>query len=295
MDFIKRKNISHAFSILYILLGAILFFTRGLNLDIDFTGGTIIEMTTPKFISEKEVKEIASKVDSAMHITYAGEDNTTLILKTSKNLSVDELNDLKHSFNEKHGVSSDNIGSRTFEATMGKEIKEKALFSVLVSIIGILIYTSIRFKVDYGVAAVAAIFHDILFMLATYSIFKIPVNSAFIAAILTVLGYSINDTIVIFDRIRENLKLHHDKDVYEVTNMSISQSMARTINTSLTTVVSVGILFVFGVSEVRVLALPLMVGTVVGTYSTIFIASSLWYILRTKDSKNSVTNKKAVR
>lgn len=295
MDFIKRKNISYAFSVLYILLGAILFFTRGLNLDIDFTGGTIIEMTTPKFISEQEAKTITSKVDSGMHITHAGEDNTTLLLKTSKNLNVDELNDLKQSFYETHGVTSDNIGSRTFEATMGKEIKEKALLSVLVSIIGILIYTSIRFKVDYGVAAVAAIFHDILFMLATYSIFKIPVNSAFIAAILTVLGYSINDTIVIFDRIRENLKLHHDKDVYEITNMSICQSMARTINTSLTTVVSVGILFVLGVSEVRVLALPLMVGAIVGTYSTIFIASSLWYILRTKDSKNVVSKKKAVR
>ncbi len=295
MDFIKRKNISFTFSVVYIVLGLVLFFTRGLNLDIDFTGGTMIEMTTPKFISDQEVMELTKVVDSGMHITHAGEDNTTLVLKTSKNLSVDELNALKQSFVDKYEVSSDSIGSRTFEASMGSEIKQKALLSVLVSIIGILIYTSIRFKLDYGIAAVIAIFHDILFMLATYSIFRIPVNSSFIAAILTVLGYSINDTIVIFDRIRENLKLHHEKNVYDIVNMSISQSMARTINTSVTTVVAVGILFVLGVSEVRILALPLMVGTVVGTYSTIFIASAFWYLLHTKDQKLPVSKKVRTR
>lgn len=295
MDFIKRKNISFTFSVVYIVLGLVLFFTRGLNLDIDFTGGTMIEMTTPKFISDQEVMELTKAVDSGMHITHAGEDNTTLVLKTSKNLSVDELNALKQSFVDKYEVSSDSIGSRTFEASMGSEIKQKALLSVLVSIIGILIYTSIRFKLDYGIAAVIAIFHDILFMLATYSIFRIPVNSSFIAAILTVLGYSINDTIVIFDRIRENLKLHHEKNVYDIVNMSISQSMARTINTSVTTVVAVGILFVLGVSEVRILALPLMVGTVVGTYSTIFIASAFWYLLHTKDQKLPVSKKVRTR
>lgn len=282
MDFLKHRKIPFTLSTIYILIGIILIVVRGLNLDIDFTSGTMFEIMGEKFISDEDVRQITDEIDPKMHINRLGDNNSTILLKTAKNLSTDELNNIKAKFEETYGIKSDMITSRTIEASMGSEIKNKAIIATIISIVGILIYVSLRFKLDYGLAAIVALFHDIIFMVASYSIFNIPVNSSFIAAILTVLGYSINDTIVIFDRVRENLKLHPNKTNYDIVNSSIKQSMTRTINTSLTTVMAILILYIFGVNEIRVLSLPLFIGVVIGTYSTIFIASPLWYMIRDK-------------
>ncbi|NLM06302.1 MAG: protein translocase subunit SecF [Tissierellia bacterium] len=282
MDFIKYRKISFAFSTIYIIIGLALILVRGLNLDIDFTSGTMFEILSENFISDEDIRKITDDIDAQMHINRLGENNSTILLKTAKNLSTEELNVVKAKFEESYGIKSEMITSRTIEASMGSEIRNKAILATLISIVGILIYVSLRFKLDYGIAAIVALFHDIIFMVASYSIFNIPINSSFIAAILTVLGYSINDTIVIFDRIRENLKLYPNKTTYDIVNTSVKQSMARTINTSLTTLTAIVILYIFGVNEVRVLSLPLMIGVVIGTYSTIFIASPLWYMIRSK-------------
>lgn len=282
MDFIKYRKISFAFSTIYIIIGLALILVRGLNLDIDFTSGTMFEILSENFISDEDIRKITDDIDAQMHINRLGENNSTILLKTAKNLSTEELNVVKAKFEESYGIKSEMITSRTIEASMGSEIRNKAILATLISIVGILIYVSLRFKLDYGIAAIVALFHDIIFMVASYSIFNIPINSSFIAAILTVLGYSINDTIVIFDRIRENLKLYPNKTTYDIVNTSVKQSMTRTINTSLTTLTAIVILYIFGVNEVRVLSLPLMIGVVIGTYSTIFIASPLWYMIRSK-------------
>ena len=162
---------------------------------------------------------------------------------------------------------------------MGKEIKKKALMSSLIASVGMLIYISWRFEFKFALAAIIALVHDVLITLSVFAIFRIPADNAFIAAILTILGYSINDTIVIFDRIREEVKFNPNSDKKDIINLSIKKSLTRTINTSITTLVSVIILYIIGVEAVKVLALPLIFGMISGTYSSIFIASPVWYDL----------------
>ena len=284
-DFIKLRKVFFILSLAYIGLGFGLFFYRGLNLDIDFTSGTMIEVYIEEAKNDAEVKKITDEFDTNIHITRTGTEGKNVVLRTTKNFSTEELNGIKKAFKDSFGVSADQISSRTIEASMGDEIRNKAILGIVLVSIAVLIYVSMRFKFDYGVAAVGALIHDVFFLFATYSIFSFAVNSSFVAAILTVLGYSINDTIVIFDRVRENIKKHRSKGEYEILNMSVSQSMTRTIFTSLTTFAVIAILFFLGVLETKTLALSMMIGTVIGTYSTIFIASPLWYMIRSRKSR----------
>lgn len=288
MDFIKYKNICFSVSILYILIGLLLFFVRGLNLDIDFTSGTLIQMKINQFVSDDEIRDIVRHYLPNVHIVRSGVNNDTIILKTTKSFSLKELNEYKADFEKHFLLEPDQITTKIIGANVGIEARNKALISIALATTGILVYVSYRFKLDYGVASVVAVFHDVLFLFSTYSIFQIPVNGSFIAAILTVLGYSINDTIVIFDRIRENMRLYHEKDEYEHVNDSIKQCMKRTVVTSITTLLAIVTLYMLGVNEVKVLALPLMIGVSIGVYSTVFIASPLWYILRSKGERSFI-------
>jgi len=156
------------------------------------------------------------------------------------------------------------------------------LISVIIATIGMLIYITFRFQLSYGISAILALTHDVLFVLAIYAIFRIPLNSPFVAAMLTVVGYSINDTIVVFDRIRENMK-HAKRNTYEeVADNSIKQTIRRSINTSLTTLLAITALYVFGVEAIKDFTLPLLTGIMVGTYSSIFIASPIWVLIKRK-------------
>jgi preprotein translocase SecF subunit len=156
------------------------------------------------------------------------------------------------------------------------------LIALLLANLGILIYISFRFEWKFGIAAIAALIHDVLIMLVVYSIAQIAINASFIAAILTIVGYSINDTIVVFDRIRENKKHTKKIDYNDLVNRSISETMVRSINTSLTTLVTILALYILGVPAIKDFALPLVVGIIAGTYSSIFIASPLWVLLDQK-------------
>jgi preprotein translocase SecF subunit len=170
---------------------------------------------------------------------------------------------------------------------MGREIREKALLSICIAGVAMLGYITFRFEFKFGLAAIIALLHDVLVTISVYIIFKLPVNSSFIAAILTIVGYSINDTIVIFDRIREEMKLNPKDGLEDIVNNSIKHSYRRTINTTITTVLAVLILYIFGVDDVKVLALPLMLGMIAGTYSSIFIAPTLWYNFKTYKIKTA--------
>lgn len=275
IDFIKYRKVCYFLSLAYIITGFVLFFVRGLNLDIDFTSGTMIEVAMSELKSDDEIREVVNKYDEGMHITRTGEDGKNLVLRTVKSFNTEELNGIKKDFKESFGVEAEGISSRTIEASMGTEIRNKAILGIIIVSIAILIYVSFRFKVEYGLAAVIALIHDVAFMFATYSIFSLAVNSSFVAAVLTVLGYSINDTIVVFDRVRENLSLHRKESNYNIINLSVSKAMKRTIYTSLTTFIAIAIIYFLGVEETKTLSLAMMVGTVIGTYSTIFIASPL--------------------
>ena len=284
MNVIKNRKIFSIISLAIIVVGILIFAFRGLNYGIDFTGGTIIQINADKFISVDEAREIVDAYDGDASILHGGANKEELIVKSTLDLSNDDTNSIINSFVEKYNIDKNKFQSEKFGATMGAEIKNKAAFSMLIATIAMLAYITWRFELAFGIAAIVALIHDILIMFAVYSIFRIPVNSSFIAAILTVVGYSINDTIVIFDRMRENLKLYPRWTLEETINGSIKHSLRRTINTTVTTLVSVLVLYVVGVEAVKELALPLIIGIISGTYSSLFIASPMWYELKNRNT-----------
>ncbi|WXR61267.1 protein translocase subunit SecF [Peptostreptococcaceae bacterium AGR-M142] len=284
MKIIEKKKIWFSLSIAIMIIGLALSLTRGLNYGIDFTGGTQIEINVHKEFSVDEVREITNKYDKDMSINKIGDKKEIVQLKTREDLDSKKREELFNSFKEKYNLTEANPEKvDQFGPSVGDEIKNKALVSVIIATIGILIYLSFRFELSYGVAAVIALVHDVLIVLAVYAIFNIPVNAPFVAAMLTVVGYSINDTIVVFDRIRENLKYNKKKSPYmEVANESIGQTISRSINTSLTTLVAIGSLYFLASESIKDFLLPLIGGVLTGTYSSIFIASPIWVLIKNK-------------
>lgn len=284
MKIIEKKKIWFSLSIAIMIIGLALSLTRGLNYGIDFTGGTQIEINVHKEFSVDEVREITNKYDKDMSINKIGDKKEIVQLKTREDLDSKKREELFNSFKEKYNLTEANPEKvDQFGPSVGDEIKNKALVSVIIATIGILIYLSFRFELSYGIAAVIALVHDVLIVLAVYAIFNIPVNAPFVAAMLTVVGYSINDTIVVFDRIRENLKYNKKKSPYmEVANESIGQTISRSINTSLTTLVAIGSLYFLASESIKDFLLPLIGGVLTGTYSSIFIASPIWVLIKNK-------------
>lgn len=282
MKLIKNKNTFRIISAAIMLFGLVMFFINGFNFGIDFTGGTIIEISANKFIEIEDAKSIMDEYDNDASIIHGGNNNQDLIVKSTLDLSNETVNSIISKFADEQGVDKDNIKSEKFGPTMGREISEKALLSITIATIAMLLYITFRFEFKFGLAAIIALLHDVIITVAVYAIFKLPVNSSFIAAILTIVGYSINDTIVIFDRIREELRLNPKLPLSEIVNSSIQHSLRRTIITTATTLIAVIVLYIVGVEAVKVLALPLIIGMIAGTYSSIFIAPAVWFDLKNK-------------
>lgn len=287
MNIIKNRKIYMIISLSIMILGLIMFFVNGLNYGIDFTGGTIIEINGDKFIPVEEIREITDEFDENASIIHSGEERQNLIIKSTLDLSNDNITKIVSSFEESHGIDVDNYQSKKFGPTMGTEIRNKALLSTFIATAAMLLYITFRFEFKFGVSAIVALIHDVIITMAVYAIFNLPINSSFIAAILTIVGYSINDTIVIFDRIREELRLSPKDGAEKVINNSIRYSLRRTINTTITTLSAVLILYIVGVEDVKVLALPLLLGMLSGTYSSIFIAPPVWYQLNNIKTKTA--------
>lgn len=283
MNVIKNKKIYYTISLGIIIFGVIMMIINGLNYGIDFTGGTSVQIKIGKMITVDEARKIVDEYDKEASIVHIGANKDEIMIRSKKDFTNDEINQIIDKFAKEYDIEEKEFQSEKFGPFMGKEIKKKALLSSFIAVIGMLIYISWRFEFKFAIAAIIALLHDVLITLSIYAIFRIPVNSAFIAAILTILGYSINDTIVIFDRIREELKLNPRKPLEEIINESIRKSLTRTINTSLTTLVAVLILYIVGVEDIKVLALPLIFGIVSGTYSSLFIASPIWYGLKNRE------------
>jgi preprotein translocase subunit SecF len=278
-------NIAHNYkkwfiiSALVITLGLVFAIVNGVNLGIDFTGGTMIQFDLSKEVPLQTVKSELEGFDLNEEVIHAGEGNKQIIIRTKKSLSNDER--LEISDKMANAFDAEFLGASQFSPSVGSEIQEKALIAMLLASVGMLAYITFRFEVLFGLSAIIALIHDILILLSVYAIFSIPMNSSFIAAILTIVGYSINDTIVVFDRIRENVKRMKRKDNFEIASISIDQTVLRSIFTSLTTLIVIGSLFIYGTPAVREFATPLLAGVLAGTYSSIFIASPIWAILKT--------------
>ncbi len=280
MNIIKNRKYSYMISLAIILAGLIMFFINGLNYGIDFTGGTMIQLNIGSFVEVDEAREIMDTFDDNASIIHAGSDREELIIRSSMDLGNNEISNIVDEFVSRFNMDPENYQAQKFGAFMGKEIRDRAILSIGVAALLMLGYISFRFQFKFGVAAIVALIHDILIALSIYSLLRLPVNSSFIAAMLTIVGYSINDTIVIFDRIREELRLNQKKTLEETIEDSVKLSLRRTINTTITTVIAVGALYVLGVEDVKVLALPLLLGMLSGTYSSLFIATPVWFSLK---------------
>ena len=282
MNIIKNRYIYIAISIIIIAIGfGFMLYNNSqgkgfFNYDIQFTGGSSIEISSNgKEINNDGINNILKdsiNIDNAqIQIVGNGE---SVIIKT-RLLSQDERTTLIDAICNEYSLTEDDFSVRDISATISNEMKRTSFLAVLVSCIAMLIYVSFRFKnFKIGASAIIALLHDALVLVSFYAIFRIPLNDSFIAAILTILGYSINATIVIFDRIREN-KGKNSKVDEEIMNNGINESLRRSIFTSLTTFFTVISLYIFGVESVKIFALPIAIGIVCGTYSFIFLAGSI--------------------
>lgn len=288
MKIAENYKIWFSISLVIILIGLGFALINGVNLGIDFTGGTSIQIDLGKTVPVEEVQELIEAFDLDATIVHAGDANEEVIIKTSVPLTNDERVALFGVFQEAYGLTNDAyLGSSQFGPSIGKELQNKALLSILIASVGMLAYITFRFEIIYGFSAIIALLHDVCILLAVYSIFNISITSSFIASVLTIVGYSINDTIVVFDRVRENMRTRKKQSYFEVANKSLEQTIHRSINTSLTTLLIIGSLYVFGAESIKDFAFPLMAGVLAGTYSSIFIASPIWALLKTRSEKKN--------
>lgn len=292
-DFLGKKGLFFGMSIAVIVTGFVVMGVnkvstgKTLNYSLEFEGGTA---TTVTFDEAKTLEEVNSQMvplieditGMAVQIQTVQGSNE-VIFKTS---SLDEnvRAELNKMFADRFGVDESMIQSETISSTISDEMKTDTILAVAVAIVCMLFYIRIRFRdVRFGISSVVALLHDVLVVLAFYAVMRISVSNTFIACMLTIVGYSINATIVIFDRVRENMAEMTRKDTLkDVVNRSISQTMSRSIFTSLTTFVMVACLYIMGVTSIRDFALPLMVGIICGAYSSVCLAGAMWYMLRDK-------------
>lgn len=279
IDFIKYRKIFYSISLCVILIGAGFGIFKGLNYGIDFTGGTMIQMEMGKEVKIKDVKESIAKYNLNPTVVYASDNNSQVIIRTIKDLKSADRDKVVKTLENDFGLSDSSVlASEEFGPTVGKDLRSNAIKAILLAALIMLIYIRFRFRDwRYGIASIMGLGHDILITLSIYAIFNITINNPFIAGILTVVGYSINDTIVIFDRIRENSRFFKKKENKELVNTSINQTLSRSIMTSLTTLIIIMPLFIMAGSELRSFLVPLIIGVSVGTYSSIFLCSPFFY------------------
>lgn len=301
IDFLSKRGVFIGLSLVLIVAGFVMMGVNKantgdiLNYSLEFKGGTATtvnfnESMTLQEATENVVPLIEDVTGNAVQVQNVQESNE-IIFKTNS-LSVEQRELLNAALMENFGVEESMITSETISSTISGEMKRDTIIAVVVAIAFMLLYIRIRFKdIRFGVSSIAALVHDVLVVLAFYAAARVSVGNTFIACMLTIVGYSVNATIVIFDRVRENMAVMGSKDdLKDVVNRSITQTLTRSIFTSLTTFIMVACLYVLGVTSIRDFALPLMVGIVCGAYSSVCIAGGLWYMMRAKAVSKKANN-----
>ena len=299
INFLSKKNICFVISAVLILGGLAVMGVNGskgkgaLNYSLEFQGGTSITIPMNEALSIQEidetVKPVVSEVIGSNEIQAQKVDGSNDVIVKTRVLDLETREALCQELVEKFGVDENQIAIENIGAAISSEMRSDAITAVLLAALFMLLYIWFRFKdIRFATSAVAALLHDVLVVLAFYAVARLSVGSNFIACMLTIVGYSINATIVIFDRIRENLAVAGRKaDLQELVNRSITQTLSRSVNTSVTTFITVAVLYVLGVASIREFALPLMVGIVCGAYSSVCITGALWYVMKTKLGKKN--------
>ena len=279
--FTKNRKIFYIVTVAFLVLGIGLGVSRGFNLGIDFTGGTMMQIEFGKTVSTEDIRNTLAKnniVDA--DIVSVGDAQTGVIIRTTQALQREGREGIIESFNEDFGIGEEAM--QTFEQfgpSVGRMLTNNAILAVCIAIALMLVYIVIRFRLKLGLAAIISTFHDGIMLFALYGLFHMTINNPFIAAILTVIGYSINDTIVIFDRIRENLHGMRRQPLDHIIDTSVNQTLVRSIMTAVTTIIAIVPLTLFGGETIRQFVVPLAIGIIVGTLSSIFIASPVFYEL----------------
>lgn len=281
-DFVKTSRFFLSFSAAILLVGVIFLGIFGLNYGIDFSSGTSVDVTTSKQLEENKVKEFLNEQQFGEYTHTSGDNRESIRFKTA--LNEQQEREFKENFHS--GLDPDaSFEINIVDVDIAKEQERNALIGMAVASLGIMLYIFIRFEWRFSIGAIASVIYDALFVICVFSIFRLEVNLPFILAVLTIIGYSINDTIVIFDRIRENLrfaKIKTHADLEKLVNDSIWQTLNRSINTVLTVLFPAVCLFIFGGASITLFSLAIIIGLVSGAYSSIFIASQVWLYLKKK-------------
>ena len=289
-DFLSRRKVFALAALAVIVLGIGLGLVRGFNLGIDFTGGSILQLDLGKKVEMAEIKDCLSAEGLRADVQLAGEDGQKIIIKTTQVIDSSFRSRLCGALNERFSLGMDENAmveqAGLIGPSIGSQLRRSAVKACLIAAAAMLVYIAVRFEIRFGVAALLALCHDIAMLFALYGITHIQMNSPFIAGLLIVLGYSINDTIVIFDRVRENLKALKNTRLETVINLSVNQSVERSLMTSVTTAIAIIPLIVLGGETIRAFALPLIGGVFFGTFSSLCIAPGLYYDIARLTKKN---------
>lgn len=287
-DFVKASKGFFIFSIVLTVLGIVSLGIFGLNYGIDFKSGSSVDVKVSKPVDKAKVEQFLDSENLGKYTTTTSSERISIrfenVLDEPQQAKLES--DFKSEFDDKAAFEINIV-----DVEIAREQEVNALYGILIASIGIVIYIAIRFEWRFAVAAVVSLLHDAFVVITLFSLFRLEVNLPFIVAILTIIGYSINDTVVIFDRIRENLrfaKIKSDEDLVSLVNNSVSQTMTRSINTVLTVAFAAICLFIFGSESIKMFSLAMILGLISGAYSSIFIASPLWLVLRkrAKPKKN---------
>ena len=294
-SFVKHKYLFFALSFLVIAAGLISIAMQGFNLGIDFTGGTMLDLKFAKPVAVADVRAVLKDygLENSM-LQLAGTekvDKAPNVIIRTRILDEGERKAVLQGLNDKLG-KYDIMRIEKVGATIGSEMTREALVALLLSWLVIIAYVSYRFEFRFGVAGILALVHDVMIVVGLFSIFRKEIDATFVAALLTIVGYSINDTIVIFDRIRENMKLMKKGDsLPEMVDRSIWQTMTRSIYTSLTVLFATAALYFLGGETTKTFSLALLIGFIAGTYSTVFLASPVWLAWKERDERKRLEHK----
>lgn len=286
VDILGKRKIWYTFSLIVIAIGLIFLLINGLNLGIDFNGGTLMEFGVSGDVSTEDIRGILEKIEIAedskiQHSEGSGENGIIIRAKTLESEEIVAIdNAVQAEFETAEMLRTEMVGP-----TIGRELRINALLAMLAASIAIVIYISFRFEFRFAAVSIITLMHDILITLGIFAILGREINTPFVAALLTIVGYSINDTIVIFDRIRENMKMMHKVPFIKQANTAVVDTLPRSINTSITTLITILAIYFFGGASIQTFMLALFIGMFAGTYSSIFVASPLLVTWEKKISK----------
>lgn len=291
-DFVGKRVILFIIPLLLIAAGIVSFFIQGFNLGQDFTGGTSATYVLRNKDNSEEKIAVTDSVEKELAALYeaqgvsgakvsANAEDGSVTVKTTQ-ISTETQLSIKDAVAEKYHIEESEYQYENISGNVSKDLKEKAITGGVIAVILMLIYITIRFDWRSGIAAVVCLVHDVLIMMAAYTILQIPMDSNMIAAVLTILGYSINATIIVFDRIRENNRLYSKKAFAENANDGINETFTRSLNTTLTTLFTIGMIFILGPSSIKAFSLPIIVGVLAGLYSSVCLSSNIWILLKGK-------------